>query len=122
MKKMGKQYLLSLYLEHNENDSDIVRFAKEVLGFSIYYTESNVTQYKSMFEAKTKQLFINGLTTDTDEARFLVSYHIAEYILKDDINISIICIYNMDAEVYRLAQQIYQKSENIKNKELKKGK
>lgn len=50
---MGKQYLLSLYLEHNENDSDIVRFAKEVLGFSIYYTESNVTQYKSMFEAKT---------------------------------------------------------------------
>lgn len=122
MKKMGKQYLLSLYLEHNENDSDIVRFAKEVLGFSIYYTESNVTQYKSMFEAKTKQLFINGLTTDTDEARFLVSYHIAEYILKDDINISIICIYNMDAEVYKLAQQIYQKSENIKNKELKKGK
>lgn len=122
MKKMGKQYLLSLYLEHNENDSDIVRFAKEVLGFSIYYTESNVTQYKSMFEAKTKQLFINGLTTDTDEARFLVSYHIAEYILKDDINISIICIYNMDAEVYRLAQQIYQKSENIKNKGLKKGK
>ena len=75
-----------------------------------------------MFEAKTKQLFINGLTTDTDEARFLISYHIAEYILKDDINISIICIYNMDAEVYRLAQQIYQKSENIKNKELKKGK
>lgn len=122
MKKMEKQYLLSLFLEQNENDSDIIHFAKEVLGFNVYYVESNAAQFKSMFETKTKKLFINGLTTNNDEARFLVSYHIAEYILNDDINVSIVHLYNMNADVYKLAQKIYQKSENIKNKELKKGK
>ena len=122
MKKKEKQYILSLFLEQNENDYDMVHFAKEGFGITVFYTGSKVTQYKSMFDAEAKQIYINGLTTDNDEARFLVSYHIAEYILKDDIKISIIGINNMDADVCRLAQQIYQKSENIKNKQLKKGK
>ena len=87
MKKKEKQYILSLFLEQNESDYDMVHFAKEAFGFTVYYTESKVTQYKSMFEAKAKQLFINGLTTDHDEARFLVSYHIAEYVLKDNMNL-----------------------------------
>lgn len=33
-----------------------------------------------------------------------------------------ICLDNMAADVYKLAQKIYQKSESIKNKQLQKGK
>ena len=54
MKKKEKQYILSLFLEQNESDYDMVHFAKEAFGFTVYYTESKVTQYKSMFEALTR--------------------------------------------------------------------
>lgn len=122
MKKMEKEYLLSLFLDQNESDSDIICFANEGFGISVFHIESNATPFKSIFESESKQIFINELFTNSDEASFLVCYHLAEYILKDGKRVSMICLDNMDADVYKLAQKIYQKSESIKNKQLKKGK
>ena len=68
-----------------------------------------------------KKIILNGFKSSAEESKFLVSYHIAEYVLNDDKKLSIVRLDNMDVDVYKLAQKIYQKSEDIKNKQLKKG-
>lgn len=122
MKKSEKEFLLTLFLEQSEDDFDLVRFAREGFGIIVYIIESNATSFKSIFEFKSKKIFINRLTTTNEEANFLVGYHIAEYVLREDKNISMVRLDNMDIDVYALAQKIYHKRENIKNRQKKKGK
>lgn len=121
MKISEKELLLTLFLEQNEEGFDLVNFAMEGFGIVVHMIESNATSFKSIFEFKSRKIFINRLTTTSDEARFLVGYHIAEYVLKEDKNISMVRLDNMDIDVYALAQKIYHKGENIKNKQKKKG-
>lgn len=125
MKKNNFMELKESFLNDDGLDRDVVLFAKAMRIEVCLISNVNVdfVAVTQIYRSHRKIILNNEKIQDYDMLKFILSYQLAELIILNKEELcSIFKIELIDAETYKLAQDIFNRSNKYKSKQLSNNK